>query len=93
MTYRLEVQPPAQRDFDDLPRQVQEQVAEHLRGLTSDPRPPGIMPVECAPRGCYRIRVGRYRIGYRVDDKAGLVSVWAIGLRGTFYKVAERRAK
>ena len=91
MSYTLEVQPPAEKDFDGLPREVQAQVAARLRALCEDPRPPGTVPVKNAPKGCYRSRVGDYRIGYHVDDKGRHISVWGIATRGTFYKVAERR--
>jgi mRNA interferase RelE/StbE len=93
VSYRVDMQSPAQRDFDGLPVDMQKQVAKHLRALAEDPRPPGAIRVQDAPKGSYRIRVGEYRVGYRVDDGTRVVSIWGIGPRGTFYKMAGRRRR
>jgi mRNA interferase RelE/StbE len=91
--YSVAIQPAAQRDFDALPAEARATVAARLRELAAEPRPAGAAALQTGPRGCHRLRVGDYRVGYRVDDGRRAVTVWAIGHRSTFYKTAERRRR
>ncbi len=91
MTYEVRLTAPAERDLRRLTRDVQQRVAERIRTLASDPRPPGAIAVKGQPRDNYRIRVGDLRVGYEVHDASRTVLVWQIGDRGRFYERAIRR--
>lgn len=93
MSWTLELLPEAEDDFDALPKLMRTRVAERLKELTLDPRGPGTRPLSGSLKGCHRARVGDYRIGYCLHEPEQLVSIWAIGHRGRFYKLAERREK
>ena len=64
-TTRVEVGAEARRALRSLPRNEQREVAAVLRDLRSDPIPPDALELRGA-RGLYRLRVGGYRIVYRV---------------------------
>ena len=91
MSYRVEVQLSAERDFDHLPAKAQGQVFRALAALEENPRPPGIVALKGKLKGRYRLRTGDFRISYSVEDKAKVVRVWQIGNRDKFYNQARRR--
>lgn len=93
MTWGLQLLPEAEGDFDALPRQEQERVAAQLQRLRQDPHHFSTRPLSGSLKGCFRARVGNYRIGYCVDETRHEITVWAIEHRAKFYQVAERRRK
>ena len=84
MAYSVKLTSHAARQFDGLPPAVKPRIAEALRKLAGDPRPPGCQRLR--NRRDWRVRVGDYRIVYLVDDAAGLVFVTWIGPRGSAYR-------
>lgn len=50
-------------------------VKEAITALAEDPRPQGCQKVRSAPAGTFRIRVGDYRVIYRVRDREEAVIV------------------
>lgn len=93
MTYEVIILKPARKQFADLPETIKPGIAEHLRALADDPRPPGSVALKGALKGSCRVRVGEYRIGYQVDDEQRQVCVWQIGKRDKFYDQARRRGR
>lgn len=90
MSYEVVMRPSAARDFDRAPERTRARLAPVLRALADDPRPPGVKALKGRLRGMYRVRVGRWRIVYRVDEEAGVVSVAQIALRDSVYERAAR---
>lgn len=82
--YAVELRPAAARAL----RKVDPQDVPRLRGaialLAEDPRPPGAKALQGRPG--YRVRVGRYRIIYAIDDGILLVVVVTLGQRQDVYK-------
>lgn len=64
---------------------VRKDVLRSMRGLASDPRPPGWLPSQ-GHRPWLRIRAGDYRIIYAIDDQACVVTVAAVGHRRDIYR-------
>ena len=89
MSGRVKLQPCAARDFDRLPPAVRKRVDAALEELHADPYPPDSRPLHGPLAGSYRLRVGDYRVGYRVTE--GVAIVWMIGHRSKFYDQARRR--
>jgi mRNA interferase RelE/StbE len=56
-----------------------------LHNLGVEPRPPGVMPLT-GHRPYLRVRVGDYRIIYRVDDAAKKVIIAVAGHRRDIYR-------
>ena len=74
--YKVVLTKPAEKHLDDLPSIVRPRVAEALRGLSDNPRPRKCKKLEDL-RG-YRVSVGDYRILFRIDDRAKVVTVYKI---------------
>ena len=84
MPYSVQIAHPALREFQALPRQIQERIRPHIRSLADDPRPPGSRKLVAETD--YRIRVGDYRVIYDVADAAAIVTVTAILHRKDAYR-------
>jgi mRNA interferase RelE/StbE len=59
----------------NVAHQDKDRVKEAITALGKDPRPHGCRKVRSAPTGTFRIRVGDYRVIYRVRDKEEAVVV------------------
>lgn len=70
------------RELERLPSEYPERVRTAIEALSDDPRPPGSIQLQGALRGTRRIRVGGYRVIYRVDDRSYVVTVGYIEHRG-----------
>lgn len=82
--YSVRVKRSAEREMGRLPAGVLDRVAAAMRRLASQPRPAGCLKLRDIDG--YRIRVGRYRIVYVVDDEARVVEVVAVGHRREIYR-------
>lgn len=79
MPYRVEAASRrAEREIASLASDVYPRVRDAIRGLGENPRPRG-----CKKLGdsAYRIRVGRHRVLYQIDDNARLVTISSVGVR------------
>lgn len=79
MVYRIEIIRAAQKQMLFLPKQAQVEIARAIDRLANAPRPPGCKKL----RGTdlWRLRLGRYRVVYALDDKASLVTVLKVAPR------------
>ena len=75
MTYRIEFRPAARRDLKDLPRDVLDRVSRKISALAENPRPLGVEKLSGSEEDFYRIRVGDYRVLYRIEDKVLLIII------------------
>jgi mRNA interferase RelE/StbE len=83
--FRVELTPSADWKFSKLAPRVREMVAATLVVLSSNPRPPGCVKLRGAD-DLWRIRMGHYRIVYRILDAHLLVTVGKIGDRKDVYR-------
>ncbi len=74
----------AERALHDLARSDVGLISDSLDALESDPRPPGVKKL--LKQEGYRIRKGKYRVLFTVDDAARLVRVYRIGHRRDVYR-------
>lgn len=61
-----------ERELDKIPARDFERVTEAIQRLAEDPRPFGVVKLAAS---IYRIRIGRYRIIYAIDDAAKVVVI------------------
>ena len=66
MEYELIIKPSAQKDLNKLPLKELERVTLRLRLLKNNPRPVGVQKL--SDEEGYRIRSGKYRILFTIDD-------------------------
>jgi mRNA interferase RelE/StbE len=68
-----------------LPTDVQATVQEAIEGLAVNPRPHQAIKLAGA-KDIYRLRVGRYRIVYTIDDQRKQVVIYRTGHRRDVYR-------
>ena len=83
MNYALLIRPRAQKALVSLPKSHYDAVRNAISALSSKPRPHGCKKL--VDREGWRIRVGVYRIVYKIDDSQQIVTVTDIGHRSDVY--------
>lgn len=72
MSYSIVVPKSVQKQLDRLPDQVYHRILKKIRLLAEDPRPAGALKLK-GIEAEYRIRIGDYRLRYKVDDDQQVV--------------------
>ena len=85
MRYDLEFTSSALREFRALDSQIQARVLRKIIGLQSNPFPSGNKKLQGMP-GHHRIRVGDYRIVYRVNGDRLVIVIVRVGHRREIYR-------
>jgi mRNA interferase RelE/StbE len=75
----------ARREFLDLPHQVQARISRKIVLLETNPVPPGAKKLR-HPEARYRLRVGDYRVLYRVLPSARAVEIFRVSHRKDAYR-------
>ena len=86
MSYRVLIDPRAARQLESLPKPIVERLDRAILSLVSNPRPPGTKRLRGKLHQGWRIRVGKYRILYKIDDESRQVSIFEIGHRREIYR-------
>jgi mRNA interferase RelE/StbE len=82
MAYRIEVERRARKELTRLPKASQERITAAIGALDETPRPANCKPLQAAPKGTYRLRVGDYRIIYVILDDEQVVVIARVTRRG-----------
>lgn len=82
--YKIYFKESVEKDFRSIPKQDSRRILRRIDSLSADPRPPGCEKLTGLER--YRIRQGRYRIVYSVQDKDIAVWIVKIGHRKDVYR-------
>ena len=83
--YAIVIERRAERELRRLPTSLRQRVTDAIASLANNPRPPGCKKLAARPEA-WRIRVGDYRIVYRIDDQVLRVMVIRIGHRSDVYR-------
>jgi mRNA interferase RelE/StbE len=67
MSYTVIISKSVQKQFDDLPTEMSDRIAERVQHLADEPRPSGVVKLKGSINE-YRIRIGDYRVRYQIDD-------------------------
>jgi mRNA interferase RelE/StbE len=84
-SYRLEITASAERALVGLPKADRVRVVGAIEELARVPRPSGCRKLK-GQQDVYRIRVGRYRVIYAVEDRSIVVVVLRLGHRRDVYR-------
>ena len=84
-SYRIEVSATAEKQLRRLRREDQVRVLRAIQPLATEPTPPGSRKVR-GYDGVFRIRVGTYRILYRVEGRRLVIIILKIGHRREIYR-------
>jgi mRNA interferase RelE/StbE len=83
--YKIQIKPSAAKELEAISQKKDRQkIADRIRALSEDPRPPGCQKLSGQER--YRIRQGWYRIIYTIDDQQVIIVVVKIGHRKDIYR-------
>ena len=84
--YSVEIRTSAIKELRAVvPKRERQRIVRKIAALADEPRPHGCEKL--TPQGDrYRVRQGRYRIVYAVDDPALLIDVVKIGHRKEVYR-------
>lgn len=75
----------ARKELEGLDDTVLTRVFAHIEALAKAPRPPGCKKLRGA-HDLWRIRIGRFRVVYQIDDAARLIEIRAVGDRKDIYE-------
>ena len=81
---RLLFKKSVQKDFDSIPKKDPKRILSRIESLSEDPRPEGCEKLTGRER--YRLRQGRYRIVYSIQDDELTVWVVKVGHRKHIYR-------
>jgi len=84
-SYQIELKKSAEKDLRRLASDVVTRVGERMKSLADDPFPVGVRKLE-ATEGFYRLRVGDYRVVYKVLAEERLVVVYYVRHRREAYR-------
>jgi len=84
-SYRIEVSATAERQIRRLPRPDQIRVLRVIQALSADSRPPGCRKLS-GYDDVFRVRIGRYRVLYSIEDRRLIVIVLKVGDRKDVYR-------
>ena len=82
--YEVRIASATEREMDKLPAAVYKRVSRRILTLENTPRPRGAKKL--SGREEYRLRIGDYRVLYTIDDKDGVVTIFAVGHRREIYR-------
>ena len=85
MRYTIEFTASALREFRALERQIQRRISAKIEALRTDPFPPGVGKYQ-GEADHWRIRVGDYRIIYRIEKLRVVIVIVRIGNRREVYR-------
>jgi mRNA interferase RelE/StbE len=78
-SYRLLIKPSAAQELEGLPMKDRRRVVARMQRLSDQPRPPGCEKL--TGDDLFRVRQGKYRILYEVQDHDFTVIIFKIGHR------------
>jgi len=81
--YEILLLPPAEKDLDKLTGSVFARILKKILALSKDARPPRCLKL--TDKDGYRLRVGDYRILYRIDNALKRIYIYRIKHRKDVY--------
>ncbi len=82
--YKIFFKKSVEKDFTAIPKKDLKKILERIEALAEDPRPPGCEKLTGQQR--YRLRQGRYRVLYSIQDDELTVWVVKVGHRKDIYR-------
>jgi len=86
MSYRILIKPNAKKAIDTLPKSLKKRIKTKIEALSSNPRPPDCKKLEGFGEVAWRVRVGKWRMIYSIDDKERTVVITAVAHRSSAYR-------
>jgi len=84
MAYQVEISKTVIKYLEKLPLDIYNRLKKTILDLEENPRPHGCEKM--SGKNAYRIRVGDYRIIYKIEDKILLITIIDAGHRREVYR-------
>jgi len=82
--YEIYFKESVEKDLREIPRKDLKRVLQRIKSLAAEPRPSGCEKLTGQSR--YRVRQGRYRIVYSIQDEKLTVYIVKVGQRKDVYR-------
>ena len=82
--YKVHFKASVERDFTTIPKKDLKKILKRIEGLAENPRPWGCERLTGRER--YRLRQGRYRIVYSIQDDELTIWIVKVGRRKDVYR-------
>jgi mRNA interferase RelE/StbE len=82
--YKIFFKKSIEKDFESIPKKDLKRILARIKMLAQDPRPSGSEKLTGQER--YRIRQGRYRIVYSIQENELIVWIVKVGHRKDVYR-------
>lgn len=83
--YSVEFARSARKELEALDPRVADRIIKRIESLVYDPRPTGVVKLKGAVDQ-WRIRIGEWRVVYRIDDRGKLIDISAVRHRREVYR-------
>ena len=83
-SYRLLIQPSAAKELEGIPLKDRQRLVKRIQALADEPGPPGCEKLSGSDR--YRIRQGKCRIVFGIEDDQRVVVAVKAGHRRDVYR-------
>ena len=91
MAYAVVIERRVQKHLQTLPPKQRDVLLDAINGLAEDPRPPQAVALHGRKyRGLMKLRVGDYRILYKILDPQAALIIVLTGHRREIYAILER---
>ena len=82
--YEIRIKKSAKKDLDALDGKTYSRIDGNIQRLRNNPFPKGVAKLRGGGNR-YRIREGKYRMLYEIDQKDKIITIYRIKLRKTAY--------
>ena len=84
--YQINITKHALKEISSLPNKVSKQISLTIDDLAENPRPTGCKKLKGEKEYLWRVRVGDYRIIYKIEDVVKVVEIRKVGHRKDIYE-------
>lgn len=82
--YKIFFKRSVEKDFESIPKKDLKRILDRIKALADDPRPTGCEKLTGQER--YRVRQGKYRIVYSIQDNVLTIWIVKVGHRKDVYR-------
>ena len=85
MSYNIKIHKQALKELEEIPKKGCSKIITAIDSLADEPRPIGCKKLKGEHDYIWRIRVGNFRVLYKIDDEIMIVEIGKIGHRKNIY--------
>lgn len=84
--YKIIIDNSAEKDLDNLSKEVLRKITKVIDRLANDPKPSGVKKLKASDENLYRARSGDYRIVYAIAEEIKIVNIRRVRHRKDVYR-------